>query len=387
MIKIAIIGTGAISDTHIQAFQQFPERCRITALVNNEQDKAERKAARYGLDVPIYTDWKDLLADHTPDLAAILLPPFLHAEASIDMLNAGVHVFLEKPMAPTVEECDAILQAAEANDRLLSVVAQNRFKTPTMRLKQVLEAGIAGDIVHAQVDSFWWRGSSYYDLWWRGTWEKEGGGCTMNHAVHHIDLFHWMMGMPDSLLSLVTNLNHMNSEVEDFSTTVFRYDDGRIGQLTASLVHHGEEQRLVFQGERASVSAPWKVAASKPRPNGFPDPDPALEAEIDRFYHRLPEVRYDGHTGQVDNVLGALLGEQELLIDGQAGRRTIELVAAIYQSGVQEKPVRLPLSPDSPFYSRAGILANAPRFHEKKHSVRGFDDEAITLGSEYRENG
>lgn len=206
----------------------------------------------------------------------------------------------------------------------------------------------------------------------------------MNHAVHHMDLFQWMMGMPSTLQAVVTNLNHENSEVEDFSTAVVTYEDGRLGQMTASLVHHGEEQRLSFQGERASVAVPWKVRATEQRDNGFPEPNPRLEQEIDRFYCGLPDVPHDGHLGQIANVLAVLEGEEELQIDGAQGRNSIELVTAIYQSGFSGQRVTLPLVPDSPFYSSQGVLKNAPHFHEKTHSVAGFADDSITLGSDYK---
>ena len=308
MINVAIIGTGAISDIHIQAFQQFSDRARIVAMVDQNVAGAQQKTAQYELDATVYPSWDALLAETTPDLAVICLPPFVHATAAVALLDAGVNVLLEKPMAPTLAECDAILAAARRSGKLLSVVAQNRFKTPMMKLKQVLDSGMIGRILHGQVDSYWWRGASYYDLWWRGTWAKEGGGCTLNHAVHHIDLFQWMMGKPDEVQAVVANLNHENSEVEDFSTTVVRYRDGRLGQLTASLVHHGEEQRFAVQGERASVAVPWKVLASIPRDNGFPDPDPVLAGEINAFYASLPDIPYDGHTGQIDNVLASVGG-------------------------------------------------------------------------------
>ena len=148
-------------------------------------------------------------------------------------------------MATSLEECDAMIRAAAQNGKLLSVVAQNRYKTAMMKLKAVLDSGLAGKILHAQVDSFWWRGANYYDLWWRGTWEKEGGGCTLNHAVHHIDLFQWMVGIPDEIQAVIRNINHENSEVEDFSTAVLLYNDGKVGQINSSLVHHGENQRLI----------------------------------------------------------------------------------------------------------------------------------------------
>ena len=276
-----------------------------------------------------------------------------------------------------------MLEAARTNGRLLSVVAQNRFKTPMMKLKRVLESGLIGRVLHAQVDSLWWRGSSYYDLWWRGTWEKEGGGCTMNHAVHHLDLFQWMMGLPTALQSITANLCHDNSEVEDFSTAVLSYPTGSLGQITASLVHHGEEQQLVFQGEHAKVAVPWQVKAARQKENGFPEDNATLLAEIQSFYDQLPPVALEGHDGQIANLLAALEGREPLLIDGTEGRKTLELITAIYQSSHLGQKVQLPLKPTDPFYTREGILRNARRFHEKLHSVENFANNEITLGRNY----
>lgn len=383
MIKVAVIGAGAIANTHIESFMKFKDRCQIVALADIYPEKAQEKAEKYGLQASVYADYRKLLNEQPFDLASVCTPPFAHAQAAVDTLNAGRHVLVEKPMATSLEECDAMIDAAVKNDRLLSVVAQNRFKTPMMKIKRVLESGLLGRIVHAQVDSYWWRGQNYYDLWWRGTWEKEGGGCTMNHAVHHIDLFQWMMGMPDQLQAVMTNLAHDNSEVEDFSTAVLMYQDGSLGQITASLVHHGERQRLVFQGARASVSVPWQVTASTPRDNGFPQENPLLEAQLNKLFASLPDLQYEGHDGQVDNVLSAIAGEQDLLIDGAEGRKTLELVMAIYQSGTSGKRVALPLAPQDDFYTRQGVMQAAPHFHEKTRSVEGYGSEEITLGSDY----
>ena len=384
MIKVAIIGAGAIANTHIEGLLKFQEKCQIVAIADIYTDKAHEKVTRFGLEAAVFEDYKKLFAETEVDLAVIVTPPFAHADATISALNTGVNVLLEKPMATSLEECDAMLAAAEKSGKVLSVVAQNRYKTPMMKLKAVLDSGMAGEIQHAQVDSFWWRGQNYYDLWWRGTWEKEGGGCTMNHAVHHIDLFQWMMGMPAEIQAVIANLNHDNSEVEDFSTAVLFYEDGRVGQITASLVHHGENQRMIFQGDKASIAVPWRVQASTAMDNGFPEANPALEEKINQLYDQLPEVKFDGHDGQIANVLAALNGEEELQIDGMAGRSTIELVSAIFQSGATGKRVKLPMTPEDLFYTREGILKNAPHFHEKTRSVESAS-EYITFGSEYKE--
>lgn len=384
MLKVAIVGAGAIANTHIEAFLKLKEKCQIVAIADISREKAQEKVERFGLHASVFDDHQELLADVDPDLVVILTPPFTHKDVTIECINAGVNVLLEKPMAPSLQDCDEMIAAAKKNSKLLSVVAQNRYKTPMMKLKKVLDSGMAGKILHAQVDSFWWRGKNYYDLWWRGTWEKEGGGCTLSHAVHQIDLFQWMMGMPAEVQAVITNLNHENSEVEDFSTAVLVYADGRIGQITSSLVHHGENQRLILQGEKASISAPWRVQASNAMDNGFPEENSSLEEQIDTFYKELSEVVYDGHLGQIANVLAALEGTEELLIDGVEGRKTIELVTGIYQSGFTGKRVKLPMTPKDAFYSRDGILKNTFHFHEKTRSIKSAS-ENITFGSEYIE--
>jgi len=383
MLKIAIVGTGAISDSHLQAYLEFKDRCQIVALVDLYPDKAAEKAAKYGLKTSVYKDVKALLEREVFDAASICLPPFLHAAPAVALLEAGAHVLVEKPMATCLAECDAMIAAAESSGKLLSIVAQNRFKTPMMKLKRILDSGLAGKILHAQVDSFWWRGGRYYDLWWRGTWEKEGGGCTMNHAVHHIDIFQWMMGMPDQVQAVSLNLAHENSEVEDFSTAVLRYADGRVGQITASLVHHGEEQRLVFQGDKAKVAVPWQVVASNQLENGFPKDNTELAAELQARYEALPAVTREGHDGQIENFLDAIEGRGELLVDGRAGRATLELIIAIYQSSHLDQKVQLPMKPEDPFYTSEGILKRARHFHEKTQSVENFANNEISLGGKY----
>lgn len=380
MLKIAILGTGAISDRHLAAYRKFSDQARVVALVDLFPEKAAAKAAQHGLEARVFRTYDELLAGVDFDAASICLPPFEHAPAAVALLRAGRHVLTEKPMATCLAECDAMIEAARVGGGRLGVVAQNRYQTPMMRLKRVLESGLAGRVLHAQVDSLWWRGASYYDLWWRGTWAKEGGGCTMNHAVHQIDLFLWMMGPPAAVQSVSRNLNHPNSEVEDFSTSILSYPHGAIGQITASLVHHGEEQQLVFQAERAKVAVPWQVRASVAKENGFPEENPALAAEIQACYESLPPLAHEGHDGQIANFLAAIAGREPLLVDGAQGRRTLELITAIYQAGHLDQRVALPLRPDAPFYTREGILKHARRFHEKTKSVDNFATNEITLG-------
>ena len=384
MLKIAIIGTGNISPAHIEGYLELRERCQIVALCDIVPEKCEKTKERFKLEsAVIYDNHKTLLENSNFDLVSICTPPFCHAEIAIDCLNAGRNVIVEKPMAASLQECDAMAEAAEASGKMLSIIAQNRFRTPVWNLNQVLKNGIIGKIVHVQVDSFWWRGHCYYDLWWRGLWEKEGGGCTLNHAVHHIDMLGWMMGKPQEVCAMLTNAAHDNAEVEDLSVAVMRYDNGALAQVTSSVVNHGEEQQIVFNGEKARISAPWRIIAQSSQPNGFPVANKELETEIEKLYNSLPPVKYEGHTGQIENVLTAIETGTAPIVGANEGRLTIELITAIYKAGTEKCFISLPITKEDPFYTVEGIQKNVPKFYKKTTSAKSLDGE-ITLGSNYK---
>jgi UDP-N-acetyl-2-amino-2-deoxyglucuronate dehydrogenase len=380
MIGIAIIGSGAIAEVHIQAFKIFQDRCEVRALADLHPEKAEKLARSQGLRAFVCKDFREAFSRDDIELVSVCAPPSVHAEAAVAALEAGKHVIVEKPMASSLEECDAMIRATEKAGRLLSVIAQNRYKIPVMKVKKIFESGTAGRILHATANSYWWRGQNYYDLWWRGTWKEEGGGCTLNHAVHHIDLLRWVLGMPEQVTAVFTNVNHLNSETEDLSIAVLNYAKGSLAQVTSSLVDHGEEQELVFQTERARVSVPWRVKASLPMENGFPKEDPETERELQALYDSLPSIPFEGHPGQIDNVLQAIEGKAPLLIDAKEGRATLEVIMGIYKAAATRTPVPFPLRQNDPMYRKETMLALMPRFHEKTKRVQSFAHSAITLG-------
>ena len=381
---IAIIGTGAIAKAHIEGYLALDSMCEIRALCDIYPEKGEALKEEFSLShATIYADYHEMLENDNIDVVSICLPPSVHAPVSIDAMNAKKHVLVEKPMAPSLAECDAMILASNENGVLLSPVAQNRFKTDSMKLKKMLDQQVSGKVLHAVVNSLWYRGGNYYDLWWRGTWEKECGGVMTSHAVHQIDLLLWMVGMPLEVTAVISNVGHDNSECEDIGIAILRYKE-MIGQITSSLVAHDEGQELIFHTEKAQLSLPYRSYCSSPLENGFPEDDETAKKNIDNIYHSMEECEITGHSAQISNFLHAIDGKEDLLIDGEQGRSTIELIHAIYLSAISRQTIALPLSKDNKMYTREGLIESMPHFYEKKKSVENFATNTITYGKDKR---
>lgn len=378
-IGIAIIGTGAVSAVHAQGYAAL-DTCLLRVLCDSNRAKAENLVASLDFPVEICTDYHELLNREDIDAVSICLPPALHCQVTCDFLNAGKHVMVEKPMAPSLCECDQMIEAAQKGKKLLCVVSNNRFKSATMKVKQMLAEQAGGKLLYTTVNSIWWRGGNYYDLSWRGTWDNECGGCTTSHAVHHIDLMQWMLGMPEKVTAIIGNVGHDNSECEDYAVAVFNYP-GMVAQLSTNIVSHGEEQELVFQTEKGRLSIPWRTVSYRALPNGFPEDNLEAHDALSRRYSELPDLPYEGHTGEINNFVEAILGNEELLVDGQQGRNAIELIMAMYKSAAEGATVTLPIAKDDPFYQRESMTAAMPRFHQKYRFVDSVDNAPpITFG-------
>lgn len=385
MVRVAIVGTGNIANAHVTGLLTFPERCKIVALCDIYPEKAEAMKRKYHLECEVFDDHQVMLdAGLGIDLVHVCTPPYVHCEIAVNSMNKGCNVLVEKPMAASLEECDRMLEAERENKVTMACIAQNRFRNSIYKLKKTVDSNLAGKICMAQVESAWWRGHCYYDLWWRGTWEKEGGGPTLNHAVHHIDMLNWLEGkLPDSVMAMLTNVMHDNAEVEDLSIACLHYDDGSVAQITSSVVHHGEKQGIVLQCADARISAPWEISAEVSQQNGFPKPEGNVELleKLQTFYDEIPDLIYEGHVGEVDDVLRALETGSCPMITGIDGRRTVEVITAIYMSGFSGNTVKLPIGKEDPCYTFEGILKRATHFYEKKTSVENFAEERITMGN------
>lgn len=378
MLRVMIIGCGGIAPKHINGFLSTTEDAVITHLIDPLAARAQSLINEYHLDQAIASsDYKSYLDD--VDVVSICTPPGTHCEIAVSALEHGCHVLLEKPMAPSLEECDKIMDAAKKSGKLCSVVVQSRFISERRNVIEIVKSGAYGKNRYTRVNSVWHRGESYYHLGWRGRWLEEGGGCTLNHSIHHIDLLLYAKGMPASIRSFMTNLAHHNSEEEDFSSSVLRYSDGSIAEITSTLVAHGDHDRqaLSFDMEDASITIPFAAYASKPMENGFPQVNEKKLAEIIADYQSRPQLALESHDGQVENFLRAISGKEELIATAQDGRNCIELITGVYQSAITDREVSFPIAKDSPYYT-SEWRKDAPHFYEKQLSIDAFASTKIT---------
>ncbi len=376
MLRVMIIGAGAIAPAHVEGILQFPDRAEIVVVINRDITRAENLIANYKLLATAGTDYTLHLND--VDVVIICTPPNTHKEIAVTCLGQKKHVLLEKPMALSLEECDAICSATDKAGVIVSVVAQSRFVSSVYNTINLIKSGIYGSILMTDVNSHWYRGASYYDLQWRGRWDIEGGGCIQNHTVHHIDLLLWAKGLPASVMAYMTNLSHSNSEEEDLAIALLTYVDGTVARITSSLIHHGEKQSIDFQLKEIGISIPFDVVASKGKANGFPVENQEEKDAFLQAYHKMPELPYTHHTGQINNFLYAIEHNRSPLITGESGRMTIELITAIYKAAITEQRITLPLKKDDPYYTFSGRVKDAPHFHNKTKDVTAFDDLTIT---------
>lgn len=381
-MRVAIIGAGNIAHAHLDGYLR-DDRCEVRALCDIYPEKCGKLCDDLSVKdrsrITITKDYTQLLGRDDIDLVSICLPPSLHQEVSCAFLLAGKHVLCEKPMAASLEEADRMLEAQKRSGKLLAIISQNRFRQDAWNVKRMLDQGVFGKTYLTRVYSMWFRGTNYYDLWWRGTWEKEGGGCTLNHSVHQIDMLNWFIGMPQTVYAVFSNLAHPNSEVEDASLAVLTYPQA-LAELSVSLNDMRERQGFQFQCEKASVSVPWSVRCVRQRSNGFPEDDPEAKRRFTRMFESLPKLTKEGHSAEISNVIDAILGKEQLVVDGNDGKNALELIYAVYESATLGKVVQLPLRQDDPFYTKQGVLAATPRFYKKTKNVANLEGE-FTLGN------
>ena len=185
-LNFAIAGCGKVAHLHAKALAQT-EGAKLVAAWSRTPLSAEKFAREYNI-LP-YTDISLMFGEMQIDVLIVCTPHPFHKEPCIAAANARVNVLVEKPLASSLEDCDAMIQACRENKVKLGVVSQRRWYSPVRRIKEAIDTGKIGKPVLGTVNMLGWRDKAYYDSdEWRGTWKMEGGGVLVNQAPHQLDI-------------------------------------------------------------------------------------------------------------------------------------------------------------------------------------------------------
>ncbi len=347
-LKYALIGCGRISPNHLSA--AVANRLAVAALCDPCPGHIQKLLSEQPALSPaprLYDDHRKMLEAERPQLAAIATESGRHAAVALDCIDAGCHIIIEKPIALSLADADAVLNRARQRGVLVCACHQNRFNKSVQRIRQAVEQGRFGRLLYGTAHIRWNRGPDYYrQAPWRGSWEQDGGAL-MNQCIHNIDLLRWMLGdAVTEVVGMTDRLCHPEIEAEDFGAALIRFANGAYGIVegTTNIYPCNLEETLYLFGERGTVKAGgqsvnliehWQFA------DRLDDPEAVMAA-----CHEAPRNVYGfGHTPLYADMVDAIQTGRAPAVDGEAGRRALELVLAIYRSAQLGKGVSLPLAP------------------------------------------
>ncbi|NMC18884.1 MAG: Gfo/Idh/MocA family oxidoreductase [Thermogutta sp.] len=364
-LGFGIIGCGLIAKFHARAIADV-RGARLAACYDVVGAAAEKIGQEFGCKV--YTDLDAMLADPNVHVVTVATPSGAHMEPAVAAARAGKHVIVEKPLEITMDRCDAIIRECEEAGVVLSTIFPSRFHGSSRLLKAAVEEKRFGRLTIGDAYVKWWRTQQYYDGGaWRGTWKLDGGGALMNQAIHSVDLLLWLMGPAAEVSAKTALLAHERIEVEDVAVALLRFECGALGVIEATTAAYpGYLKRIELHGDRGSAVmeeediVKWDFAEVRPQDEeirrkmaekvsgGGGASDPAA-------------IGHHGHAMQFADVVQAVQEGRKPLIDGHEGRRSVELIMAVYQSAETGKIVQLPLAADPVLRAREVGVAGLGR--------------------------
>ncbi|MDY6786693.1 MAG: Gfo/Idh/MocA family oxidoreductase [candidate division WOR-3 bacterium] len=340
-IKIALVGCGRISERHFEVIEELSEDLELIAVCDIDEGKALH-AGKHN-NAAVYTDYSKMLDETFPDIISICTPSGLHARQGISASKKGIDVIVEKPMAISLKDADDLIESCDSNNVKLYVIKQNRLNSSVQMLKKAVDKNRFGQLYFVNTTVFWQRPQSYYDLAdWRGTWEFDGGSF-MNQASHYIDLISWLSGPVDYVMSITGTLAR-DIEAEDTGAAVLKFRNGAIGVIQVTMLTYPKnlEGSITMIGEKGTAKI-GGTAVNKIEEWEFEEYDDD-DKLIQQANYNPPNVYGYGHLGYYRQVIKDLKQQSNTSIDGRAGRKSLELILAIYKSAKTGKRISLPLN-------------------------------------------
>lgn len=343
-MKYALIGCGRISPNHIVAAKA--NNLKLVGLCDTNKKMLYDKVVKFDLqNVHQYSDYNEMLVQEKPELVAIATESGEHARIALDCIEAGCNLIIEKPIALSLSDADAIIQKSKEKGVKVCASHQNRFNKSIQKIREALERNRFGRMFYGTAHIRWSRDWEYYSrAKWRGTWEQDGGAL-MNQCIHNIDLLRWMMGDEvDEVVGMTDRLNHPYIDTEDLGLALVKFHNGAYGIIegTTNLYPRNLEETLYLFGEKGTVKAGGQ-SVNRIEEWRFSDTLDEPKDVISQFAEDPPNIYGFGHTPLYADVIEAIEHNREPYINAEAGRRALELVLAIYKSAAEGKAVKLPL--------------------------------------------
>ncbi len=345
-MKYALIGCGRISPNHIVAAQN--NNLEIVAICDIEEQNMHDKIIKFklGEDVHCYTNYLEMLEKEKPELVAIATESGKHAKIAIDCLKKGhSNVIIEKPIALSLKDANEIIQTAKEEGLKVCACHQNRFNKSIQKIREAVEMERFGKLLHGTAHIRWARDYEYYSrAKWRGTWAQDGGAL-MNQCIHNIDLLRWMMGDEiDCVVGMTDRLKHDYIQAEDLGIALIKFKNGSYGIVegTTNIYPKNLEETLYVFGEKGTVKA-GGASVNVIEEWRFSDMLDDPEEVKARFHENPPNVYGFGHTPLYADVIDAIQNDRAPYVDGESGKRALELVLAIYKSAATGEMIKFPL--------------------------------------------
>ena len=350
MLNFALVGCGRIAKRHSEllGFNEI-NGTKLVSVCDNVIDKANKIAEQFK--VSAYQDMDEMMKSESIDVVVVLTPSGLHAEHVINLSKYGKHIMVEKPMALTVKDTENMIYACDVNNIKLFIIKQNRFNVPVVKLREALDAGRFGKLTLGTVRVRWARHQAYYDQdSWRGTWAMDGGVLT-NQASHHVDMLEWMMGDVESVFAKMTTAL-ADVETEDTAIVTLKFKNGALGIIEATTATRPTnlEGSISILGEHGTVVV-GGVAVNEMQTWVFEDEQDGDSSVLKEFSVNPPNVYGFGHQAYYEHVVDCVESGSANLVDGLQGRKSIELISAIYESAETGKEIFLKFEPK---YCRLG---------------------------------
>lgn len=346
MLGVALLGCGRIAVRHAQLLSSGEiAGAKLVCVCDIDKNRAEAFGTKYS--VPYFADLDSMMKEcgDKIDIVSILTPSGCHAQNTLEVAPYKKHIIVEKPMALTLEDADKMIESCDKFGIRLFVVKQNRYNLPVQKLREALEAGRFGKIVMGSVRVRWCRDNAYYKQdSWRGTWAQDGGVFT-NQASHHIDLLEWMLGDVESVFAKSrTALSDI--ETEDTGVAVLKFKNGALGVIEATTATRPKdlEGSLSILGELGSVEI-GGFAVNEIKHWNFTNAMESDKEVMEKYSVNPPNVYGFGHKEYYLHVVDSILNGTKALVDGLEGRKSLELIVAMYESIETGKEVFLRFHP------------------------------------------